>query len=185
MTTETEPYDESEERHREELDRKHVVLGGAAVQEGRRHRQAQDPAIAGFTVLLGAGLALMYAYYSCVYAAIQDVVEPSLRGTAMALYFFAMYVLGGSLGPVGTGMLSDHFARKAMSAAGATAMAEPFKATGLHHAMEVIPLLSLLVALVLYAASRTVAADMEKLRRRLNEPDPTSAPSGEGGGLKQ
>lgn len=142
-------------------------------------------AIAGFTVLLGAGLALMYAYYSCVYAAIQDVVEPSLRGTAMALYFFAMYVLGGSLGPVGTGMLSDHFARKAMSAAGATAMAEPFKATGLHHAMEVIPLLSLLVALVLYAASRTVAADMEKLRRRLNEPDPKSAPSAEPGGWKQ
>ena len=126
-------------------------------------------AIAGFTLLLGAGLALMYAYYSCVYAAIQDVVEPSLRGTAMALYFFAMYVLGGSLGPVGTGMLSDHFARKAMSAAGATAMAEPFKATGLHHAMEVIPLLSLLVALVLYAASRTVAADMERLRRSLSE----------------
>ena len=132
-------------------------------------------AITGFTLLLGMGLALMYVYYSCVYAAIQDVVDPSLRGTAMALYFFAMYVLGGSLGPVGTGMLSDHFARKAMSAAGATAMAEPFKAAGLHHAMQVIPLLSLLVALVLYAASRTVAADMERLRRRLSEADAGSA----------
>ena len=126
-------------------------------------------AIAGFTCLMGASLALMYAYYSCVYAAIQDVVEPSMRGTAMALYFFAMYVLGGSFGPIGTGMLSDHFARKAMSAAGATAMAEPFKAAGLHDAMQVIPLFCLAVALVLFAASCTVKADMEKLRRRMGE----------------
>lgn len=126
-------------------------------------------AIAGFTLLMGTSLTLIYVYYSCVYAAIQDVVEPSLRGTAMALYFFAMYVLGGSLGPVGTGMLSDHFARKAMTTAGATSMAEPFKAAGLHDAMQVLPLLYLLVVLVLYAASRTVKADMEKLRRRMSE----------------
>jgi predicted MFS family arabinose efflux permease len=122
-------------------------------------------AIAGFTLLMGTSLALMYAYYSCVYAALQDVVEPSLRGTAMALYFFAMYVLGASVGPVGTGMLSDHFARKAMTAAGATTMTESFKAAGLHDAMKVIPMLCLGVAFVLFAASRTVAADMEKLRR--------------------
>ena len=118
---------------------------------------------------MGASLALMYAYYSCVYAAIQDVVEPSLRGTAMALYFFAMYVLGGSFGPIGTGMLSDHFAKKAMSAARATTMTEPFKAAGLHDAMQVIPLFCLAVAFVLFAASRTVKADMEKLRQRMSE----------------
>lgn len=32
---------------------------------------------------------LMCVYYWAVNAAIQDVIEPSLRGTAMALYFFA------------------------------------------------------------------------------------------------
>lgn len=126
-------------------------------------------AIVGFMLLMGAGSMLMFVYYSCVYAAIQDVIEPALRGTAMALYFFAMYVLGASLGPVGTGMLSDHFARKAMAAAGATAMTEPFKAAGLHSAMYVIPLLCLLLAVVLFAASRTVSADMEKLRSWLRE----------------
>src|SRR6185436_4907157 len=110
---------------------------------------------------------LMFIYYSCVYAAIQDVVEPALRGTAMALYFFAMYVLGGSLGPLGTGMLSDHFARKAMAAAGATVMAEPFRAAGLHSAMQAIPLFCVMVALVLFAASSTVTADMRKLRERM------------------
>jgi MFS family permease len=126
-------------------------------------------AIIGFMLLMGTGSMLMFVYYSCVYAAIQDVVEPALRGTAMALYFFAMYVLGASFGPVGTGMLSDHFARKAMAAAGAKAMTEPFKAAGLHSAMYIIPLLCLLLAVVLFAASRTVSADMEKLRHWLRE----------------
>lgn len=121
-------------------------------------------AVVPFVLLMGAGLAFVYVYYSSVYAAIQDVVEPSLRGTAMALYFFAMYVLGGSLGPLGTGMLSDHFAERAMADAGATVMTESFKAIGLHHAMHAIPVLCLVLAVVLYAASRTVGRDMTRLR---------------------
>lgn len=121
-------------------------------------------AVVPFVVLMSAGLACVYVYYSSVYAAIQDVVEPSLRGTAMAIYFFAMYVLGASLGPVGTGMLSDHFARKAMAGAGAMTMTEPFKAIGLHHAMQVVPVLCLALAVVLYLASRTVGRDMARLR---------------------
>jgi MFS family permease len=121
-------------------------------------------AIVPFVVLMGAGLTCVYVYYSSVYAAIQDVVEPALRGTAMSVYFLAMYVLGASLGPVGTGMLSDFFARRAMSEAGATAMSEAFKAAGLHHAMYVIPVLCLALAAVLYAASRTVVRDMARLR---------------------
>ena len=59
--------------------------------------------VLGFTLLMGIGVGVMFAYYSTVYSTIHDVVEPSLRGTAMALYFFAMYVLGASMGPVGTG----------------------------------------------------------------------------------
>lgn len=121
-------------------------------------------AVVPFVLLMGAGLAFVYVYYSSVYAAIQDVVEPSLRGTAMALYFFAMYVLGGSLGPLGTGMLSDYYAKQAMADAGATAMSESFKAIGLHHAMHAIPALCLVLAVVLYAASRTVGRDMARLR---------------------
>jgi sugar phosphate permease len=49
-----------------------------------------------FLILMGASCALMYFYYSTVYSTIQDIVEPGLRGTAMAVYFFAMYVLGAS-----------------------------------------------------------------------------------------
>jgi MFS family permease len=120
--------------------------------------------VMGFTLFMGAGSMLMFVYYSCVYPAIQDVVEPALRGTAMALYFFAMYVLGGSLGPVATGALSDYCARQAMANAGATAMGEAFKAAGLHTAMHVIPLLCFLLGVVLFSAARTAGRDMEKLR---------------------
>ena len=121
-------------------------------------------AVAPFVLLMGTGLAFAYVYYSSVYAAIQDVVEPGLRGTAMAIYFFAMYVLGGSFGPWGTGLLSDHFARRAMTDAGATTMTEAFKAVGLHHAMHAIPVLCLVLAVVLYLASRTVGRDMARLK---------------------
>jgi len=87
-----------------------------------------------------------------------------LRGTAVAIYFFAMYVLGGSFGPYGLGMLSDHFAHQAMREAGAAAMTEAFKASGLHSAMYVIPTLAVLASLVLFAASRTVEGDIRKQR---------------------
>ena len=107
---------------------------------------------------------LMYVYYASVYSALQDVVAPSLRGTAMALYFFAMYVLGASLGPLATGMASDYFTRRA--AAGA-AVLEPFRGEGLHAAMYLLPILSLILAVVLFAGSRTVGKDMESMRREL------------------
>lgn len=111
-------------------------------------------------VLFGSlACAFMYVYYASVYATLQDVVAPSLRGTAMALYFFAMYVLGASFGPLATGMLSDFFTRRA--AAGA-AVLEPFRGAGLHSAMYAVPVLSVLLALVLFAGTRTVARDMER-----------------------
>lgn len=124
-------------------------------------------AVGNYTWLLGAGMMLMFFYYATVYAALQDVVEPQLRGTAMALYFMAMYLLGAALGPVGTGLLSDYFARNAMLAAGASAMTEQFRAAGLHSAMHAVPILTLMVAGVMFAASRTVAGDMDKLHHRV------------------
>jgi MFS family permease len=138
----------------------------------------------GFMLLMGAGCALMYAYYSCVYSTIQDVTEPALRGTAMALYFFAMYVLGASLGPYGTGLVSDFFTARAATAAGVTAHTqqalEPFRAAGLHTAMYIIPGLGALLTLVLFAASRTVSKDAEELQRWMRESSAEDAPAGAG-----
>lgn len=116
--------------------------------------------IVAFMIPMALATTFSFVYYATVYAAIQDVVEPRLRGTAIAIYFFAMYVLGASMGTLVTGALSDRMANAAMLEAGATQMTEAFRAVGLHDAMYVIPALALICAFVLFAGSRTVAADM-------------------------
>lgn len=126
-----------------------------------------------FAVLMGGACSLMYFYYSCVYPSIHDIIEPGLRGTAMAVYFMAFYVLGGSLGPYGTGLLSDFFTKRAAFAAGVTDLSqtalEPFKAEGLHSAMYVIPILSILLAVVLFSASRTIKKEMASIQAWMSE----------------
>jgi MFS family permease len=121
-----------------------------------------------FTLLLGASVALMYVYYAVIYSAIQDVIEPALRGTAMALYFFAMYVMGASFGTWATGLASDFYTRRAAEAAGVAATSvqalEPFRAVGLQSALELLPLLGIVLAVVVWAASRTVTRDMDRLQ---------------------
>jgi len=134
----------------------------------------------GFGLLAGVSIVLMYVYYPAVYAGIQDVVEPARRGTAMALYFMAMYVLGASLGPLGTGLLSDRFTARAARSAGVLEVTpqalEPFRAAGLHAAMEALPVLGVLLVFVLLAASRTVARDRERLQARMHAWVPYAAP---------
>jgi predicted MFS family arabinose efflux permease len=129
--------------------------------------------ITAFIPLMGLACALMYAYYSTVYATIHDVIEPSLRGTAMALYFCAMYALGASLGPYGTGVASDAFARHAALAAGVTELTlpalEPFRGQGLRAALYLIPALGSLLTLALFAGSRTVTKDRQELQRWMAE----------------
>jgi len=132
-----------------------------------------------FGVLMGLGCGLMYTYYSTVYATIQDVIEPSLRGTAMALYFCAMYALGGALGPYGFGAASDYFAARAATSSGieltglsGDALKEalkPFSPDGVWAAMYIIPAVCLVLAIVLFAGSRTVTRDAEKLQRWMRE----------------
>ncbi len=124
--------------------------------------------VAGFGLLMGCGCAVLYGYYSAVYPTIHDIVEPSLRATAMAVYFCCMYVLGASLGPFGTGAASDYFAREAARSAGAGAASrvalEPFRAQGLHSAMYLVPVLCFLIAVFLFGASTTVRRDAERLQ---------------------
>lgn len=121
-----------------------------------------------FLILMGAACALMYFYYSTVYSTIQDVTEPASRGTAMAVYFLAMYVLGASLGPYATGILSDFFTKRAATLASVTdlsqAALEPFRAEGLHTAMYVIPILGIILTVVLLAGSRTVAREIDAMQ---------------------
>jgi MFS family permease len=126
-----------------------------------------------FAALIGTSVALMYFYYSIVYATIADITEPSSRGTAMALYFLAMYLLGASLGPYIIGLVSDYFTMQAAVEAGVKIIDEkslqPFRAAGLRSAMYLVPILCTLLTIVLFAASRTVKNDIGKLRNRMRE----------------
>jgi MFS family permease len=126
-----------------------------------------------FSALIGTSCALMYFYYSIVYSTISDVTEPALRGTAMAVYFLAMYLLGASLGPYIIGLISDYFTSQAAIAAGVTEFTaktlEPFRGAGLRSAMYLVPVLSTALMLVLFAASRTVKKDVEKIQRWMRE----------------
>jgi MFS family permease len=121
-----------------------------------------------YSVLIGISFALMYFYYSIVYSTISDVTEPALRGTAMAVYFLAMYLLGASLGPYILGLISDHYTQQAAVAAGVTEFnpktLEAFRGVGLRTAMYIVPVLSTVLMLVLFAASRTVKRDVEKIQ---------------------
>jgi hypothetical protein len=77
--------------------------------------------------------------------------------------------VGIGFGPLGTGMLSDLIASKAMRGVGAAVMAEPFKAAALHDVMHVIPLLCLILGVVLLAATRAMPGDCERLRARMRD----------------
>jgi MFS family permease len=98
-------------------------------------------------LLLIAAYGLWQTYYGPTYAAIQDIVPPELRATAMALYFLAMYLCGGAFGPLLVGTLSDRLANLAGGG-------EAGRAAGLHDAMYVMPVMSLAVAGVLWRAGR-------------------------------
>lgn len=117
-----------------------------------------------FVGVFSIGWLFAYTFYTCVYTAIQDVVEPRLRATAMALFFAGLYLLGGGLGPVVVGLLSDHFAHAAMYAAGASEMTEAFKAVGLHDAMYLIPVALGLTTLALFQAARCFGRDARRMR---------------------
>lgn len=106
--------------------------------------------------------AALNSYYGFVYSSIQDIVPPAQRGTTMAIYFMLMYLCGASFGPLLTGRLSDMLARRAADAEGLTVVSEAAKAVGLQQAMMVIPVLSIALAFVLWAASRTIGRDLER-----------------------
>jgi len=142
-----------------------AILGSAPLLFVALGRARGDTA--GFALSAGAAVILLYVYYPAVYSAIQDVVEPALRGTAMALYLMVLYVAGASLGPIGTGLLSDRFTARAARAAGIVATTpqalEPFRAAGLQAALAILPFFVVALALVLFAAARTTARDRERL----------------------
>jgi len=120
--------------------------------------------------LLTLTYGLLNMYYGLVYAAIQDIVAPALRGTTMAMYFLVMYLSGASWGTVIIGKMSDHFALQAAHLAGLQKINEAARGIGLQQALMAIPVLSALLALVLWAGSNTIGKDIERSREAPKSP---------------
>jgi MFS family permease len=114
-----------------------------------------------FAAWLLPGSLCLYFYYSAVYATIQDVVPPRMRGTAMAVYFFVFYLVAAA-GLYAFGWLSDSLARQA--AEGGASAAEA-RALGLHGAMYAVPVLTVLLVPVLFAGARTVRRDHQRAQQ--------------------
>jgi MFS family permease len=116
------------------------------------------------TALLSAGWFLYFMYFVTVYASVQDVVEPRLRATAMAVYFFFQYILGAGFGTVVTGALSDMYAKRAMQVAGATEISDVFRAVGLQSALSLaVPAGILVTGIALWFASRSFVSDAARV----------------------
>ncbi|MEQ3553840.1 MFS transporter [Pseudonocardia nematodicida] len=115
-----------------------------------------------FVLLFGVGWLLQYLYYTAAYPAVADVVPPRLRATATAVFFAAFYLLGGAIGPVIAGALSDSFAAAALAAGAGQAEAA---AEGLRQALAVIvPISMAITAVGLFLAAGTVGGDRERMR---------------------
>lgn len=134
-----------------------------------------------FVAVFSVGWLFSYNYFTCVYTAIQDVVEPRLRATAMAMFMAGLYLLGGAMGPIGVGLLSDYFANAAMLKAGAGEMNETFKAVGLHDAMFLIPIAFVLTMLALLKASRCFVDDATRMLQQT--PESSVSPTNEQVGI--
>jgi MFS family permease len=130
---------------------------------------AAPGAVGTFTLFMLGACFLFYIYYPSVYASIQDLFEPELRGTAIAVYFFVMYLCGGAFGPVIVGRLSDSFAARAAAAADASVPGPVHQMIGLHQALGIIPWLGIALAVVLWIGSRGITRDHKPIAQSLDQ----------------
>ncbi len=129
-----------------------------------------DGSLTAAVALLALAYGSCNTYYGLVYSSIQEIVAPALRATTMSIYFMFMYMCGASMGPLLTGAISDWRAKVAAAAAGSEVVTAAHRAVGLQEAMLMIPLLGLLLAIVLYAASMTIARDIAKREALMVQP---------------
>lgn len=123
--------------------------------------------VTAFIAIFSIGWLLQYFYYICLYPAIQDVVEPRLRATAVAVFFAALYLLGGAFGPMVVGYFSDQYAQAAMATAGVTELTDAHRAIGLHGAFILVPISLAVTAVAIFLAARTFPADARAMSEGL------------------
>lgn len=129
--------------------------------------KVQSTEVTMFVVLFGVAWVLQYHYYASSLPVLMDVFEPRLRATATAISYAVSYIVGGTTGPLLLGLVSDHNAKAAMAAAGATQMTDEIRALGLLHSMEVVPIALAVCGVGLLLATRTYSTDAAAAQRAM------------------
>ena len=60
-----------------------------------------------FIAVMSLAWLLQFFFHTSALPAVSDVIDPALRATAVAVFFALFYLLGGGVGPILTGVLSD------------------------------------------------------------------------------
>ncbi len=138
--------------------------------------------LAGATVVLTAAAAVLLLFYGPTLGMIQNLLEPKMRATGMALFSVFYTLVGSGVGPPIVGFLSDRFRADARSAHRSFVATCPggvapkgsaqtlvdacanASAVGIQQAMTVIVCSAFIASLCYFMASRTLKED--SLRRR-------------------
>jgi MFS family permease len=97
-----------------------------------------------YVLILLGGMAAS-AFSPAAIAVTQDVVHPGLRATSYSFCVIAQNLLGSSLGPLFVGVISDQY--------------------GIHYALTLVPLFSILAAFLFFAASFFYETDLARVER--------------------
>lgn len=127
----------------------------------------------------GAFLALLALGWFCsaflgvaAMSALSDVIAPQVRATGVALYLAAMYLFGGSIGPLLTGYLSDWFTSRATRPGQPIPPGAVPDAYGLHQALLwLVPISFTLAAVAAWLATRTIQRDHDREAAAYGDPD--------------
>jgi hypothetical protein len=133
--------------------------------------------VAGATVVLTAAAAVLLLFYGPTLGMIQNLLEPKMRATGMALFTVFYTLVGSGVGPPIVGFLSDRFAQKAFGAQSFVATCPGgvapkgsaqslvdacanASALGIQQAMTVIVCSAFIASLCYFMASRTLREDL-------------------------
>ena len=133
--------------------------------------------LAGATIVLTAAAAVLLLFYGPTLGMIQNLLEPKMRATGMALFSVFYTLVGSGIGPPIVGFLSDRFAQKAFgeqnfiatcpgsvapkgSAQALVDACANASAAGIQQAMTVIVCSAFIAAICYYMASRTLKDDL-------------------------
>ena len=133
--------------------------------------------LAAATVTLTAAAAVLLLFYGPTLGMIQNLLEPKMRATGMALWSVFYTLVGSGVGPPIVGFLSDRFAQKAFGAQDFVATCPggiapkgsaqslvdacaSASAVGIQQAMSIIVCSAFIASLCYFMASRTLREDL-------------------------